>query len=305
MQIALIGSESDPQILHVAETLIADKNDPCIINTNYFGEHWQLSYDPDFNDGLLHFNQPTRNGLFRIPLSDITSAYWHQYIPPSVKPSDSVSSQWLDQEYASTLLCWFLFSETKWVNGIDAIRAHHCKPIQLRMAKKLGAKVPYTYIGNASDVALQFCANIGEVVYKPVKGGETAKFVQQGYDTRGLVQALLKERPVTFQAFIEGTNIRSYVLGDEVVSVQIDSHNLDFREDINARPLLTPLPKPMQDLSRKICTGLGMHWCAIDWRKNTKGEYYFLEANPCPFFLFVANETGVDITGRLVKLLTT
>ena len=34
MQIALIGSESDPQILHVAETLIADKNDPCIINTN-------------------------------------------------------------------------------------------------------------------------------------------------------------------------------------------------------------------------------------------------------------------------------
>jgi glutathione synthase/RimK-type ligase-like ATP-grasp enzyme len=90
-----------------------------------------------------------------------------------------------------------------------------------------------------------------------------------------------------------------------VVSVQIDSHNLDFREDINARPLLTPLPKPMQDLSRKICTGLGMHWCAIDWRKNTKGEYYFLEANPCPFFLFVENETGVDITGRLVKLLTT
>ena len=82
MQIALIGSETDPQILHVAEAIIADKNEPCIINTNYFGKHWQLSYDPDFNDGLLHFDRPTRNGLFRIPLSDITSAYWHQYIPP-------------------------------------------------------------------------------------------------------------------------------------------------------------------------------------------------------------------------------
>ncbi|MDO6567975.1 hypothetical protein Q4561_12960 [Alteromonas sp. 1_MG-2023] len=305
MQIALVGSETDPQISHIAAVLHASNHEPHIINTSYFGERWQLSYDPDFNDGLLHFNQPTSNGLYHVPLSDIKSAYWHQYIPPTVNASDTASTQWLDQEYASTLLCWFLYNGTKWVNGIEAIRAHHCKPIQLRMAKRLGANVPYTYVGNAADIALQFCANMQELVYKPVKGGETAKLFRKGQSSIDLAYNLLKERPVTFQAYIEGTNIRTFVIGKEVVSVQIDSHNVDFREDEDARPVLVSLPKAMQKLSRKICTGLGMHWCAIDWRKNTKGEYYFLEANPCPFFLFVESETGVDITGRLVKLLTT
>ena len=54
MQIALLGSENEPQVIHVASALKSEGHEPIIVNTQYFGKHWQLTYDPDFHDGLLH-----------------------------------------------------------------------------------------------------------------------------------------------------------------------------------------------------------------------------------------------------------
>lgn len=304
MPIVLLGNETDPQILHMQSALIEAKQQPLIINTQYFGSQWQISYDPDYNDGLLHFSNNRMNYEPYIPMSSITSAYWHQYIPPTSAMPESLHTQWLEQEISSTLLCWFLFSETKWVNNINAIRAHQCKPAQLRTASQLGAKVPYTFVGNASDVAYQFFCNMKETIYKPVKGGKSTQLITKDHNTHRQLQSLLKERPVTLQKYIAGTNIRSYVIDSEVISVQIDSNHLDFRDDNALNPILMCLPKHIQELAKLLCTGLGMQWCAIDWRRTTSGQYYFLEANPCPFFLFVERKTGADITGRLVKLLT-
>ena len=98
--------------------------------------------------------------------------------------------------------------------------------------------------------------------------------------------------------------MRSYVLGEDVLSVQIDSHELDYRNDRYAKLHTTIIAKPIKQLAIRICKTLGMQWCAIDWRKSAKGTFFFLEANPCPFYLKVEKETGHDITGRLVRLLT-
>ncbi|NDV92206.1 hypothetical protein GTH32_13575 [Alteromonas sp. 345S023] len=308
MYIALLGSENEPQIIHLMQALQAQGQQTVVVNTQHFGERWQLSYDPDFNDGILHFGPasailavPT---VERLAMSQISAVYWHQYLPPTCKGEDDAHTQWLTQEITSTLLCWFNFSETRWVNSIAAIRAHQCKPTQMRAAAKIGANIPYTFVGNCEQVAYQFCCNMREVIYKPVKGGKTTQFLQKHRHLRRHLSQFLATQPVTFQAYIEGTNIRSYVLGNEVISIQIDSDSVDFRDDESAQPCLTLLPKNMQDLALAICRELGMYWCAIDWRKTAKGKYYFLEANPCPFFLHVENVTGVDITGRLIKLLT-
>ena len=115
---------------------------------------------------------------------------------------------------------------------------------------------------------------------------------------------MLSERPVTFQKYIGGVNVRSYVLGQDVLSVQIDSDELDYRNDDKASVSITIVPNEVQQLAIAICQALGMHWCAIDWRKSAKGKYFFLEANPSPYFLKVEQDTGLDITGRLVELLS-
>lgn len=189
------------------------------------------------------------------------------------------------------------------MNSIDAVRSHQCKPYQSRIAGKLGAHIPYTFVGNASEVASQFCSNMRDVIYKPVRGGRTAQYVNKQPNMRPLLNTLLGERPVTFQKYIAGVNVRSYVLGNDVLSVQIDSSELDYRNDDNASVSVTIVPGDVKQLAIRICQALGMHWCAIDWRKSAKGKYFFLEANPSPYFLKVENDTGLNITEKLVTLL--
>lgn len=312
MHIALLGNETDPQIQHVASAIEQSGHHYFIANTAYFGSAWSLSYDPDFNDGCIHFNHDVsdinQSMPQRITFSVTNAAYWHEYIPDQPNASSSNASayeqNWIAQERSSALLCWFSYQDIKWVNSIDAVRSHQCKPAQLKVAARLGAKVPYTFIGNAPDVAAKFCNNMKEVVYKPVRGGKTAQFVNMHPELKPLLSTLLHQRPVTFQKYIGGTNIRSYVLGNDVLSVEIPSNELDFRNDKHATPVITLVPKETQRLAVSICKTLGMHWCAIDWRKSAKGTYFFLEANPSPFFMKVEKDTGLDITGRLVSLLT-
>lgn len=304
MYIALMGSESDAQIIHLASAIKNAGHAPVITNTHHFGTHWHICYDPDYHDGFLTFAEHYGIPKNRIALSSIDAAYWHQYLPPMKTGNDDPSFEgWREQELASSLMPWFTYESIQWVNNIEAVRAHQSKPIQLKQACALGAKIPFTYVGNSTEMAYQFCDNIPEVIYKPVKGGRTAKFVKKSFNLRKDVHALLQNYPVTFQAYIDGTNVRSYVLGNEVISVQIDTDALDFRDDTSASPVLTIVPPHIKTLAVKLCSSLGMKWCAIDWRREHTGEYYFLEANPCPYFLYVEQLTGVDITGRLLNLM--
>ncbi len=331
MHVALLGSEQDPQIKHIAMALSQSATPFYYANTEQFGTEWTISYDPDFDDGLIHFNSPSLCDQPRVTFSNTQAAYWHEYLPGTLKrthatpDTKSTAAQstdteradtssksttferefgWIEQERASTLLCWFSYTDIKWVNAIDAVRSHQCKPYQSRIAGKLGAHIPYTFVGNAPEVASQFCNNMREVIYKPVRGGRTAQFVNKQPNMRPLLNTLLNERPVTFQKYIGGVNVRSYVLGQEVLSVQIDSDELDYRNDDKASVSITIVPNEVQQLAIAICQALGMHWCAIDWRKSAKGKYFFLEANPSPYFLKVEQDTGLDITGRLVELLS-
>lgn len=313
MHIALIGNETDPQIAHLANALRASHVSFFVANTQYFGTGWTLSYDPDFDDGLIHFDQSEiakdMDYLPRITFSALHACYWHEYRPDiaeSATPpcaTDATKYQWVEQERSSALLSWFNYDEIKWVNSIEAVRSHQCKPVQLKIAGKLGANIPYSFVGNAPEVASQFCSNMREVVYKPVRGGQTAQFVKKQPNMRSLLTTLLQQRPVTFQKYIEGTNVRSYVLGNEVISVQIESTELDYRNDINVKVTRVDLPREVRQLAIRLCKALGMYWCAIDWRKSTKNKYFFLEANPSPYFLKAEKESGHDITGRLINLL--
>ena len=317
MYIGLIGDEKDPQLIHLATSLAQQNRLYFIANTAYFGSQWTISFDPDSNEGYLHFARSERQSKQRVMFSEIKAVYWHQYIPTKTMsgiPDTSLSSKnsqqtaaqtmWIEQELSSTLLCWFTYHGTRWVNSIDAVRSHQCKPMQLSIASQQGANIPYSFVGNAPEAAEQFCSNLQEIVYKPVRGGKVAQFVNKTEHIRPLLTTLLSQRPVTFQKYISGTNIRSYVLGNDVMSVRIDSNELDYRNDDYATPVIAMIPQDIKRLAVRICKALGMHWCAIDWRKTNKDTYFFLEANPSPFFLKVERETGLDITGRLLKLLT-
>lgn len=295
--VILLGQASDPQIQHLQRVIEDTRYTPWVVDTARFGDQLQLSYDPGYDDGMLHINEQT------VPFSSITAAYWHVYATPHNCQSDDALASQVAREQASTLQSFFLFKQIRWVNGIEAVRGHQCKPVQLSLARRLGATIPDSYIGNERRIARAFAHHYPNVILKPVRGGQTARLLSDEERSPAALMALLDRTPGTLQEYIPGTNVRSYVFGTDVVSVQIDASTVDFREDPHVTILNTPTPRAVQTLASRICRGFGMAWCAIDWRRRPDGSYFFLEANPCPYFLAVEASTGADLTGRLLSLL--
>ncbi|WP_414828686.1 ATP-grasp domain-containing protein [Alteromonas sp. H39] len=295
--IVLLGQASDPQIQHMAAAVTDAGLQPWIVDTALFGTTWCLSYDPCYHDGMLHIHGTS------LTFSTIEATYWHQYRSPiNCRPDDAAASL-VARDQASTLQSFFLFDSIRWINSIHAIRAHQCKPAQLNMAQRAGATIPDSYIGNEKHIARAFARNYPSVIFKPVRGGATARLLNENEREPDAIVRLLENTPGTLQEYIPGTNVRSYVFVDDVVSVQIDSDNADYREDPDAQVFRTPTPEAVKRLAVSICQQFGMTWCAIDWRRRTNGEFVFLEANPCPCFLAIENQTGIDLTGRLLKQL--
>ncbi len=295
--IVLLGQESDPQIRHVAQAVSEAGLHPWIVDTSLFGTTWCLSYDPCYHDGMLHIHGTT------LTFSTIQAAYWHQYTNPINTESDDATANQVAREQASTLQSLFLFDSIRWVNDIHAVRAHQCKPAQLNLAQQAGATIPDSYIGNERRIARAFARNYPLVVLKPVRGGATARLLTDEECEPDAILRILDKTPGTLQEYVPGTNVRSYVFDDDVVSVQIDSGCADYRDDPAAQAFSTPTPAAVKKLSVTICKRFGMKWCAIDWRRRTSGEFVFLEANPCPYFLGLEHKTGADLTGRLLNLM--
>ena len=295
--IVLLGQESDPQIQHMASAVTDTGLQPWVVDTSLFGTTWCLSYDPCYHDGMLHIHGAT------LTFSTIHATYWHQYHSPTNCYSGDTAANQVAREQASTLQSFFLYEGIRWVNNIQAIRAHQCKPAQLNMAKMAGATIPDSYIGNEKRIARAFALNYPFVIHKPVRGGTTARLLTNEECKPDSILRLLDDTPGTLQEYVPGTNVRSYVFDKDVISVQIDSDSTDFRDDPNAQVFSTPTPATIKCLAVLICQQFGMKWCAIDWRRRVNGEFVFLEANPCPYFLTIENKTGADLTGRLLSLM--
>lgn len=295
--IILLGQETDPQIQHMARAVTDANLQPWILDTALFGTTWCLSYDPGYHDGMLHIHGTA------LTFSAIQATYWHQYNNPIISESGDAVANQIAREQASALQSFFLFDRIHWVNDIHAIRAHQCKPAQLNLAQQAGAIIPDSYIGNERRIARAFARNYSQVVLKPVRGGVTAKLLTNEECEPESIMRILDKTPGTLQEYVAGTNVRSYVFDEDVVSVQIDSESVDYRDDLNAQVFSTPTPPPVRRLAVNICHRFGMKWCAIDWRRRSNGEFVFLEANPSPYFLAIENKTGADLSGRLMNLI--
>jgi glutathione synthase/RimK-type ligase-like ATP-grasp enzyme len=191
----------------------------------------------------------------------------------------------------------------RWVNSWQAYEFHKEKPLQLSTVHQLGVSIPATLITNDPEEVLRFAASHGQVIFKPVYGGAHTRSLNDAHLDPTRLGLALSLSPVTLQAYIPGTNIRSYVIANTVYAAEIRSTSIDFREDIAAEVIPVALPAYLQEQCRCITQALLLTWTAIDWRLTPWGEYVFLEANPSPMFLHFERQTGFPITQELVQLL--
>jgi glutathione synthase/RimK-type ligase-like ATP-grasp enzyme len=204
------------------------------------------------------------------------------------------------------LLSWIEMTPAFVVNRPSAMASNNSKPYQARLIESQGFGVPDTLVTTDVAAALEFWEKHGSVIYKSISG------------IRSIVSRLRPEHrerlndvancPTQFQEYIEGTDFRVHVVGNDIFACEIRSTADDYRyPDLqNGGVQICPFT-PQADLAdrcRALAASLKLPVAGIDLRRTPGGKWYCFEVNPSPGFSFYEDATGQTISGAIAKLLT-
>jgi len=209
----------------------------------------------------------------------------------------------------------------KWLNEPDRISAASSKILQLRMAGRLGIRVPNYCITNDPAEARRFVRQNRDVVVKAVRGGYVLDaegglkfFTRRLADVDGA--ALFDQlacSPIIFQAEIERrAELRVTVVDGECFSMEIDCRGLPS-DCVDVRQLDFPSnrdrfrraenQKDIERWSCEISRELQLAYAGLDWAISKSGVPYFLECNPLGAFKWSELCTKYDISGAIARAL--
>lgn len=295
----ILGHAKDAHAQHMLTRLRERGYQAHLIETWHFPSQLRLSLNPLDGSGSLRLADGSLIGL-----DQIGSVYWRNFCGVTAETTRANRGSVEDIAYYDSMAClrsWFqLANQTRWFNSWAAFQSHQEKPQQLRLVAQAGVKVPRTYIGNDTEQILAFCASEAQAIFKPVYGGaHTERITPRHLEPQHLALALA-QAPITLQQYIEGSNIRTYAIGQQLFSVQLDSDSVDFRTDHGMQIQSIETPPHIAVQVPRIMALLGLNWTAIDWRRDLSGEYYFLEANPSPMFLGMQERSGLPLCDTLI-----
>jgi glutathione synthase/RimK-type ligase-like ATP-grasp enzyme len=299
MHILILGNATDAHAAHLHTALTQGGATVAYFDTRLFPTHLCLSWDPQTSHGSLRLP-----GAGPLALQDIHSVFWRTLTGVGTVPlADAQQQRIASNDTMSALHTLINACPARWVNSWQAYQFHREKPRQLAAVHQLGVPIPPTLITNDPTEVRRFAQAQARVIFKPVYGGAHTRDLSPAHLASPRLELALQLAPITLQAYVPGTNMRSYVLGHTVYTVEIRSAALDFRDDRQAAVRPVALPAAVQEQCRAIAKTLFLTWTAIDWRVTPWGDYVFLEANPSPMFLHVERHTGFPITQDLVHLL--
>ena len=188
------------------------------------------------------------------------------------------------------------FPLATWINGPAQFKEHQTKLPQLRKVAQL-VTIPDTLITNSLPEAACFLSKHKSLAIKPVCGGDYTVRV----NTYEVLEDLFNthKQPLCLQEFIDGDNVRVYVIGEKTFMSVMPSTESDFRTH-NCIPEPQEIEPEFSSINIVIKDLLGLEWTAIDWIKRD-GVYYYLEANFSPMFANYETACGQPISRTLAE----
>lgn len=309
--ILILGQLTSSEVQLVYNKAIVNGHKAYIFDSTRIPDEASIDYSPISAQCTLYIQQKA------IAFSQISGVFWVKVDPPHTKQENNIEVAGAIN-YENTCLLQLLLTETQanWVNSFKAIQFHRIKPKQLSLAKQLGANIPATYVGNNHAKIADFLLLYPKAIVKPVHGGQLTRMLNtQEHEMHSFCE--WAKYPITLQAYIPGENIRTYIVGDFMVTALIQSTHIntinnddekhlicDYRNAPQNTLIPMQLPIEIQQLAVRIMRALHMQFTAIDWRLTPSGQFVFLEANPAPMFANAQTQLKVEIDQAIVNLLT-
>lgn len=319
--ILILGQHNNAEVQSLAHKAQLADCRTIVLDTRQIPDNVSIEYRPEHCSTQLIINDEC------VSLACIEGVYWSRVDPPNTQLVEDDKAA-ANANFESTCLLQILLNEDKlnWVNSFQAVQFHRTKPRQLALAKKLGANIPATYIGNRLSAIQAFLRVYPKAISKPVFAGELTQLIGLHMQSEESIKHWAKF-PITLQAFVPGENIRTYIVGDFMVSALIQesydkpstvkADNLDtraikrdkqiqysdYRYADRVKLVTMQIPIKVQQLAVRIMRAFHMQFTAIDWRLTPQGQFVFLEANPAPLFVNAQKQLGVEIDQAILSLL--
>lgn len=229
-----------------------------------------------------------------------------QDLPPYVTEQADREIINSDCKYALMGLLTNEFSGT-WISEPQATLAAENKLTQLRVANAVGLRTPQTLVSQNPEKIRQFCADLdNNVVIKGLKQSSNVPPLFTAKITEHHLQASESMRlaPAIYQEYIDGyQHIRVNYFGTSVYAAMIETHDLDWRRNLNVPFTEIELDAEVQMRLCEVLRRLRLKMGVFDLKLDRYGEPVWLELNPQGQFLFVQALTGSDLISAMTNFL--
>jgi glutathione synthase/RimK-type ligase-like ATP-grasp enzyme len=200
-----------------------------------------------------------------------------------------------------------------WINPRNSNFNPNDKVIQLFLAKQLGFHIPPTLISTDPIKTSDFLEWNVKSIYKVLTWFSeypNKLIFTSRVDSKKVIDNAdsIKVCPGIFQREIEKSfEFRVTTVGKKIFSVMIDSQTLertklDWRRNRFEVPYsIYNLPNKIENLINKMNIKLGLHFAAYDFIVTPNDEVYFLEVNPGGQWLWIENQTNLQISKALAE----
>ena len=299
--VLILAPPDDAHALYIQGVLTDARHVVRILDTARCPADFALSYGPQSNSARIEFpDGPV------LDWNDIHSIYWRKFVGAGSgsEPGARKRAAWKD-DFCRQVESMLFALPGKWVNSYRAWSLYESRPAQLAKVCSLktdpAVKNPRTLLSNSYRELKAFAQSVGKCVFTPVRGGDKMRLLtdeQLGADKSGR-----PGEPITVQEYIDGTDVRVFVAGRKVMACRIETDTYDFRDDPDAKVAPHALSEEVSDACVRIARALSLVWAGIDLKLTSKGEYFFIEADPSPEFMAYESCCRLPLTETLIDLL--
>jgi glutathione synthase/RimK-type ligase-like ATP-grasp enzyme len=193
-------------------------------------------------------------------------------------------------------------TDVRFLNWTYFNRPRVNKLAMLMLAQRHG--IPVTQTRFTTDLpALQSMTDPENWICKPVEGGEHTRSLSDFL--ANVADRPAYSRPITVQRRLTGREIRVFRVGEEIMSFDVRSESLDYREhqDADVRPANTP--DEIAGPFKRFTDSIGLDFCAGDFLEDQNdGRLHMLEINTGPMFVHFDYVMDGELTRALLAALT-
>lgn len=301
----ILGPSSNAEVQLVYNKACECGHRAHIFNSQKIPDDISLDYSPNSGQCSIYIENKA------IMIDTIHGVFWAEVMPPNTQQEHNIELAGAIN-YENTCLLQILLSHTNinWLNPFKAIQFHRVKPKQLNLAKQLGANIPATYLGNNHAQIADFLLLHPQCLVKAIYSGISPFLLgPEQHEMHRFCE--WAKYPVTLQEFIPGDSVRTFIVGDFMVSALLQQKGYSTHASIrasnadeNVKYIPMQIPIRIQQLAVRIMRAFHAQFIAIDWRLTPQGQFVFLEANPTPAFAGAQKQLKVKIDHAIVDLLS-